>query len=179
MIPSQLKALPSSVISTNRCLLLLPVPPIPVLIQIPLTWTIVTNQKAYGHHPYSDSVTLHLLPSNLCVTELCSHRFTPTATQNSSTAPTAYKIKTRILKTAFQGPYNGAYSCLPLSLCPRCPPHTSAPAQMKHCICSYTHLHIPARAFTHSVLPRTPSPSSLCIHFVSTLQDPNEMLFLP
>lgn len=41
------RELPSSVSSTNRYLLLLiPVPPTPALIQMPLTWTIVTNQNA-------------------------------------------------------------------------------------------------------------------------------------
>lgn len=86
-------------------------------------------------------------------------------------------MKPSILKTAFQHP--GVHSCMPLPLFPLCLSHLwSSPDKALHLLLP-TSAHLHHRAFTHPVLPHTPSSSSLCIHFLSTLQDPDEMLFLP
>lgn len=110
------------------------------------------------------SSTLHPLQSNFCKIKLCSHQFPPNSTQNSSKAPTAYKVKRSILKTAFQVPpapaTMGTIPSASPTLFPLCPSHLwSSPEETFHSL-----LATPAQtrhtAFTHPVFSAS-SPFSL------------------
>lgn len=85
-------------------------------------------------------------------------------------------MKPSILKTAFQAPLPTMGS-IPVCLShfvptvPLIPP--VQPSKALHLLLP-TSVHLHRRAFTHPVLPQISSPSSLCIHFPSTLQDPDE-----